>query len=441
MKKHLMAALLAIAMCLVAFSGCSLVSGLERDVQVVLKVNGEYKGTYTVNAFNNAVVPVPDAPEGLIFYGWTAEENWEEQGAQNVRVTANKGLIRYDDVKDWIKNDELSVTLYPVFGEPPYHDVAIAWYNKEKTSGLNQSIIDGFTTELYGFLKTSGKNPEEMDIVIRSYEGNVGPTCEAIKNDADIDIMLGWKDAENLTGTGGMKPGKDFVENNFNIFVNPDFKDPRGVAKLVAGEETVDLVYDWILDTYAGEGGATLDYQWDGKPVDPEEPDEPEVPDKPQSGIKYTVGADDDLTFKVACYGVFNTSGFTDEIKANFEAGLKAALKECGASDEQLAQVEVEFYCYKPSGSGSADDNTNIAGLGDAIEADGGADILLGARGVGKSPYLKEWSKTGLTSKEMTIGSINDRYVITSNKKGLTVAIYDWILSAEGLALLATPTV
>ena len=438
MKKHLIAALIAMVMCLAALSGCTLVRGFEKDVQVVLNVNGEYQGCYTVNIFNNAIVPVPEAPKGLKFYGWTAEENWEELGADSVSVTANKGLVRYDDVKDWVKGDELSVTLYPVFGEIIRHDIAIAWYDKDKTSGLNATVMEGFETGLKTFLAESGYKPEEMDIVIRPYAGNVGPTCDAIKSDGDIDIMIGWSDYANLSGTGGMLPD-EVLENNGNILINPDFK-ARYTAKLYESE-TVNAVYSWILDTYAGEGGAKLDYQWDGKPVDPEEPDEPEVPDKPQSGIKYTVGADDDLTFKVACYGVFDTSGFTDEIKANFEAGLKAALKECGASDEQLAQVEVEFYCYKPSGTGSADDNTNIAGLGDAIEADGGADILLGARGVGKSPYLKEWSKTGLTSKEMTIGLVNDRYVITSNKKGLTVAIYDWILSAEGLALLATPTV
>lgn len=41
MRKTLMAALLAIVMCLAALSGCAMVRGFEKDVQVVLMVNGE----------------------------------------------------------------------------------------------------------------------------------------------------------------------------------------------------------------------------------------------------------------------------------------------------------------------------------------------------------------------------------------------------------------
>lgn len=216
MKKHLIAALLAMVMCLAALSGCTLVKGFEKDVQVVLNVNGEYQGCYTVNIFNNAIVPVPEAPKGLKFYGWTAEENWEEVGADNVPVTANKGLVRYDDVKDWVKGDELSVTLYPVFGEIIRHDIAIAWYDKDKTSGLNASVMSGFETKLNAFLKENGYNTEDMDIVIRAYAGNVGPTCDAIRSDGDIDIMVGWSDYANLSGTGGMMP--DEVLENTEIF-------------------------------------------------------------------------------------------------------------------------------------------------------------------------------------------------------------------------------
>ena len=38
MRKTLMAALLAIVMCLAALSGCAMVRGFEKDVQVVLMV-------------------------------------------------------------------------------------------------------------------------------------------------------------------------------------------------------------------------------------------------------------------------------------------------------------------------------------------------------------------------------------------------------------------
>jgi len=445
MRKHLITALIAVVVtCLAVLSGCSVVRGLEKDVQVVLKVNGEYQGCYTVNAFNNAIVPVPEAPQGLMFYGWTAEENWEEKGASEVAVSQNKGLIRYDDVKNYVKNGEWSVTLYPVFGEIPRHDIAIAWYDKVKTSGLDDGVIADFTTELYAFLTEKGFDPATMDIVIRPYAGNVGPTCDAIKNDGDIDIMIGWAAASNLEVTGGLNPGKDFLENNGNILINPD--KARYAARL-SDTENCKLIYEWIITKYAGEGGAELDYKWDGTPTEPDVPDMPDVPDTPdtpdvpdtpvQSGIQYTIGEEDVISVKIGCYGLLKTSGFTDEIKANFEEGLKAALKECGATDEQLAGVEVKFYCY--STASKADDTNNVAALDKAIEEDGGVDILLGGRALSKSsaPYLNPLIKE--SSDDMAIGAVTNRKVIRFNNKGLTLAIYNWLATPEGLALLAAP--
>ena len=60
MKKHSIPLLLAAAMCLTVLSGCTAVKGFEKDLQVVLESNGAYYGCYTVNIFNNAVVPEPE---------------------------------------------------------------------------------------------------------------------------------------------------------------------------------------------------------------------------------------------------------------------------------------------------------------------------------------------------------------------------------------------
>lgn len=288
MKKHIFAVVIvAIITCLAVLSGCTMVRGFEKDLQVVLKVDGEYKGCYTVNQFNNAIVPVPEAPKGLIFYGWTADPDWASKDISEVKVSQNKGLIRYDDVKDCVEGDKLSVTLYPVFAEIQRHDIAIAWYNKVATSGLDENVIKGFTDKLYAFLASKGWDTENKDIVIRPYAGNVGPTCDAIKNDGDIDIMIGWSHAENLTTTGGLKAGEDFVENNGNILINPD--KARYAARL-SDTENSKLVYEWILTEFAGEGGPKLDYKWDGttKPEEPEEPEVPEVPDGPAVAITET---------------------------------------------------------------------------------------------------------------------------------------------------------
>lgn len=69
MKKHLVATLLVAVMCLLTLSACSVVAGLEKDVNITLNVNGNaLDGNYVVNTFNNAIVPVPEAPKGDVFW-------------------------------------------------------------------------------------------------------------------------------------------------------------------------------------------------------------------------------------------------------------------------------------------------------------------------------------------------------------------------------------
>lgn len=213
MKRRFMAVLIALVMCLAAFSGCSALKGLERDVQVILQNEGEYVGTYTVNIFNNAVVPEM-TKDGYQFRGWSVKDNWTAGVDSEELLSENTGLIRYDDIKDYIGKDSLSITLYAAYSEIPHHDLVIAWYNKETTSGLTQESIDAFQSELYAYLTTQGYTPEQMDIVIRGYSGDVGTTCSEIKKDGDVDIMIGWSSTSNITGTGGMEEGTDFIENN-----------------------------------------------------------------------------------------------------------------------------------------------------------------------------------------------------------------------------------
>ena len=217
MKKRLVAVLIVVVMCLAALSGCSLIKGLERDVQVILmgvqqtesgdlvtnddgSYQYEYVGTYTVNQFNNAIVPEPDyAPDGMQFAGWSPIKDWtEDDGIES--VSSSKGLIRYDDVKNFVDGESLSITLYAAFAPIPQHDLVIAWYDKESTSGINQAWMDQFQTNLYAFLTTEGYTPESMDIIIRGYSGNVGPSCSEIMDDGDVDIMYGW--GGNIDSTG-----------------------------------------------------------------------------------------------------------------------------------------------------------------------------------------------------------------------------------------------
>ena len=222
----------------------------ERDVQVVLEVDGEYYDTCTVNMFNNAVVTPPEVPskfEGKTFIGWTAQQNWEELEGKKVQVSANKGLIRYDDVKDYLKGEERSITLQAAFVEI---DLVIAWYDRGNTSGLTEEYMTAFQENMYSYLTSNGYNPEDMFIVIRGYDGAVGASCAKIMSDGDVDIMVGW--AANITSTGGMTQGTDFIENVGGIKIGSVAN--RYTASITDTELT-KLVFGWIQEAYGAKEG------------------------------------------------------------------------------------------------------------------------------------------------------------------------------------------
>ncbi len=245
MKKHLIAVFIAVVTCLAALSGCSLVRGFEKDLQVVFEVDGKYYDSGTVNIFNNAVVEEPAAPKGYYFRGWTNVPEWTAEESVTVPVLENTGLVRYNDIKDMVQAGRESVTLYGVFSEIVRHDLKVAWYDKETTSGLNQAAMDGFKAKLYAYLTEEGKNPESLDIIIQGYDGDVGTSCSAIMKHGDVDIMVGWAGTSNLTGTGGM-PAEDILENVGKVKIGS--KD-RYAARL-SDTELTKLVYIWIQNEY-----------------------------------------------------------------------------------------------------------------------------------------------------------------------------------------------
>lgn len=298
MKKRWLAILIAIATCLAVLSGCSFVKVFEKDVQVVLRNGEEYVGTYTVNIFNNAVVPEP-TKAGYKFAGWSPKEDWTEGTDSEDLLSENTGLIRYDDVKDYVAGENQSVTLYAAYTAIPKRDLVIAWYNKETTSGINQATMDEFKTALFEFLTSKGYKPDTMSIDIRGYEGDVGTSCGAIMKDGDVDIMVGWANSNNLTNTGGMTEGVDFLENIGNIKIGSK---ERYIARKT-DTELCNLVYDWIHVTYS-----TV-------PVEPEPDPEPDPgPTEP--------------VLVIAWYNLEKTSGLNQTIMDNFNAALKTYLAE-----------------------------------------------------------------------------------------------------------------
>lgn len=396
MKKHLVATLLVAVMCLLTLSACSFVAGLENDVNITLNVNGNaLDGNYVVNTFNNAIVPVPEAPKGDVFLGWTADKDWQNKDIADVALSQNKGLIRYDDVKDYAADGK--ITLYAVFGVQPRHDIAVAWYDKEKTSGLNQGVMDEFLTALKAFLTTQGYTPDSMDIVVRGYAGNVGPTCGAIMDDGDIDIMVGWAAASNIEGTGGMTHGVDFLQNYGNIKLTGASK-ARYTAKL-SDSEVVNKVYQWILSTYAGEGGATKDYDVADTPVVPD-PDPTPTPD-PEPTPDTSVDYGKKLTVSVWN----NTKGewITEEQIAKLKTDFEAYLTEKGLDVSTLSitwRVETDV--------------TNVAALVAAVNAAGDVDFVLACgKNVNSSGNLTNLEKLQVAESPYMAAN---RYIAVLNK-------------------------
>ena len=347
MKKRFIAALLLVVMCMGAFSACSLTGKLEKDVQVYLETSDGLLGPYKVNAFNNAIVPAQEAPRGKKQLGWTDDKNWNEKDIKNVSVSENVGLIRYDDVKNYAKKGK--VTLYPVFGDITRHDIAIAWYDKEKTSGLNQSVMDDFTDALKAYLTEQGMNPAEMDIVVRGYDGNVGTSCGNVMKDSDVDIMVGWAAKSNLEGTGGLKAGEDFLQNYGNITLTGAEK-ARYAARL-GDTDLVKQVYNWILTTYGGTG-AKKDYDVADTPVDPD-PSEPDTPAETYDLVvsiwnnngTVTVTEEQLDALKTAFAAYLTEKGITTEVKINWVRETATKVADMGSSVNAAGNVDFILAC------------------------------------------------------------------------------------------------
>ena len=188
----------------------------EKEINVVFMYEVEFISSDTVTQFKNIKSPeLSDAyiPDGYKFFGWTpydpdsvkaTDENFKEK-----YIGAGK-MVHWADVANYVKGETVILrSLMIDKNEIPkeYHYVVIAWYNKVATSGLDENIMSKFEESLFTYLRSINVSEEDLaTIVIRGYTGNVGPTCGQIMEDDDVDIMLGWGSADNVTTTGGMDP-------------------------------------------------------------------------------------------------------------------------------------------------------------------------------------------------------------------------------------------
>lgn len=420
MKKHFIPLLLALSMCLTVLSGCVAVRGFEKDLQVVLEANGEYYGCYTVNIFNNAVVPEPEPPEGKVFVGWTAQEPGDASDEGAAPISESTGLIRYADVKDYIAGERLSVTLYAIFEDAPQRDLVIAWYAKTATSGLDQAAMDGFEAKLYEYLSAQGYNPEKMDILIRGYEGNVGDTCSAIRKDGDVDIMVGWSNSDNLTETGGFVAGEDFLENVGEVTIG---EKARYAARKTDTELTL-LVYAWIQDEYGiGAGAAPAPEDTAEPATEPTAEPEPAVTEE-QPG-ETPAPADLDAmagqSLIIAWYAKSDTSGIDQAAMDAFQTKLYDYLTAQGLKPEKMS---IAFRGY----DGKVGDSCA------AIKSDGDVDIMMGwsnSENLTETGGFVEGQDFLENVGDVTIGE-KARYIARKTETELCRLVYAWIQSEFG---------
>ena len=372
MKKQVIAALLlVVAMCFAVFAGCSL-KFLEKDVKVYLDADGKNLGCYTVNSFNNAIVPRPDVPErfeGMTFIGWTAQENWEEMNPKDVKVSANKGLIRYDDVKDYVKKG--SITLYAAFVKV---DLVIAWYDRHTAttdSGLNEDVMGAFKDNMYAYLTSKGYSPEDMFIDIRSYSGNVEKSCGEILTAGDVDIMLGW--AKNIT--------VDSFENVPGIAIGSASR----YAARIRDTEISNLVFDWIIETYKAKVT------------------------EPDYGEEDTTGK---TKLVIGWYSKEATSGLNNQMMTAFESALKEYLVAQGYNLNEYAIL------IRDLGNG------NVASVQDIVNAKKDFDILLGMKAI-DGIEIKD------VQNDVKMGAKNDRRIHLLSDSEIAKLVFEWLKTDE----------
>ena len=235
----------------VLFTSSCVVKAFEEEINVVFMYEDEIVGYDTVTQFKNIKSPeLSEAyiPDGYKFFGWTAynldsvkatDENFKEK-----YIGAGK-MVHYGDVEEHRNNTTVVMRALMIDkAEIPvvYHYVVIAWYDKPATSGVDSNLMETLKTKLFAYLRANNVSEEDINtIVIRGYTGQVGTSCGQIMEDEDVDIMLGWGSASNVTSTGGM-PEAMLKETISEYKVG----EKNRTLHRLTDKETAKFVFEWL---------------------------------------------------------------------------------------------------------------------------------------------------------------------------------------------------
>lgn len=248
MLKRLLVCLTAI---FVLFTSSCVVKAWEDEINVVFMYEDEIIGYDTVTQFKNIKSPeLSEAyiPEGYKFFGWTPYNpdsvKATDEDFKDKYIGAGK-MVHWADVEEHKNNSTVVMKALMIDkAEIPvvYHYVVIAWYDKPATSGVDANLMATLETKLFAYLRANGVSEEDIaTIVIRGYTGNVGTSCGQIMEDEDVDIMLGWGSASNVTTTGGMSP--DMLKETISEY---KVGEKNRTLHRLTDKETAKFVFAWL---------------------------------------------------------------------------------------------------------------------------------------------------------------------------------------------------
>ena len=235
--------------------GCRLVKSFERDITYEVVDGEEVWQTGTVNIFNNALLPTAHKKDGLMFYRYhIGSSDFQLKVTPKEELYANAGLLRYKEAKNYVENGK--VTLKPIYFTPeefPRPYLSIGWYDRVKTSKVNQDKIDAWKPGLDAFLTEHGATPEQLaDVTINPYGngGQVRDLGDAVRKDGLVDVLLGV--GNNVDSSSGANIP---IVEKYQIFLQDGTTEWRYIA-LLNERPQARAVYDW-LKTFEGHRALT----------------------------------------------------------------------------------------------------------------------------------------------------------------------------------------
>ncbi len=222
----------------ILLSGCNFLTGLEKNLTVVLNTDDGVFATCSVNIFNNYYLketPIVEDPT-YMFYGWSPKEDFIPEVDDSSLLLTNKQVIRYNDVKAYALPDSAIVNLYSVIAPRPVYDLVVGWYNKVSTSGLTEEIVNKYVAGMESYLDSQGHDHSSLKIDVRGYEGDVATVGSKVNADTDVNVLLGM--GTNIQTQGNI----NYVELIEGVAMGN--KTGRNIA-LVVENELGRLIFDW----------------------------------------------------------------------------------------------------------------------------------------------------------------------------------------------------